>query len=92
MILEHLDVHVRSVSFAEALDELDFAVNTVIVANESADKTDNDGFGRGNAGTCSLRLRACLEQDKEQKNNQEPNPQRGKHAHRDRKLHQYRLK
>ena len=41
MILEHLDVHVRSVSFAEALDELDFGVHAVIVANESADKADN---------------------------------------------------
>ena len=56
MILEHLDVHVRSVAFAEALDELDFAVNAIIVANESADKAKNDGCGRGNAGTCSLGL------------------------------------
>jgi len=56
MILEHLDVHVRSVAFAEALDELDFAVNAIIVANESANKADNDGCGKGNAGTCSLGL------------------------------------
>jgi hypothetical protein len=56
MILEHLDVHVRSIAFAEALDELDFAVNAIIVANESANKADNDGCGKGNAGTCSLGL------------------------------------
>jgi hypothetical protein len=56
MILEHLDVHVRSVASAEALDELDFAVNAIIVANESADKAHNHGFGRGNAGTRSLGL------------------------------------
>jgi hypothetical protein len=56
MILEHLDVHAGSVSFAEAFDELDFGVNAVIVANESADKADDDGFGRGNACTCGLGL------------------------------------
>jgi hypothetical protein len=56
MILEHLNVHARSVSFAEALHELDFGVDAVIVANKSADKADNNGFGRGNAGTSSLGL------------------------------------
>ena len=56
MILEHLDVHVRSVAFAEALHELDFGVDAVIVADKSADKADNNGFCRGNAGTCSLGL------------------------------------
>ncbi|HWO39700.1 MAG TPA: hypothetical protein VNO32_63840 [Candidatus Acidoferrum sp.] len=57
MILEHLDVHAGGVSFAEALDELDFGVNAVIVANESTDKADNhDGFGRGNGCTGSLGL------------------------------------
>ena len=56
MILKHLDVHAGSVSFAEALDELDFAVNAVIVANESAHKADDHGFGRGNACTRSLGL------------------------------------
>ena len=57
MIFEHLDVHAGSIAFSEALDELDFGVNAVIVANESADKADNyDGFGRGNGCTCSLGL------------------------------------
>jgi len=56
MILEHLYVHAGGGSFAEALEELDFGVNAVIVANESADKADNDGFGRGNGCTGSLGL------------------------------------
>ena len=57
MILEHLDVQVGSISFAEALDELDFAVDAVIVMNKAADKTnDNHGWGRGNARRCSRRL------------------------------------
>jgi hypothetical protein len=51
-----LDVHARSVSFAEVLHELDFGVDAVVAANKSADKADNDGFDRGNAGTSSLGL------------------------------------
>jgi hypothetical protein len=54
MILEHLDVHAGSVSFAEALDELDFGVNAVIVANESADKADDDGGGNACTGSLGL--------------------------------------
>ena len=55
MILEHLDVHARRVSFAEALEELDFGVNAVIVANETTDKT-NDHDGRSGRNTCRRSL------------------------------------
>jgi len=76
MILEHLDVHAGSISFAEALDELHFGVHAVIVANESADKPDNyDGFRRGNSCTSSLGLGARLHRDEEQRNNQEQDPE-----------------
>lgn len=50
MILEHLDVHAGSVTFTEALDELDFGVDAVVVMNEAADKADdNDGWSGRNA-------------------------------------------
>jgi hypothetical protein len=86
MILEHLDVHARSVSFAEALEELDFGVHAIIVVNEAADKTDHyDGCGRGNGCSPSLGLCARPTGDERQKSNQEQDPEPGNHAlHRDR--------
>ncbi len=50
MILKGLDESAGSIFFAQALDELDFRVNAIIVANVTADKSDdNDGWSGRNA-------------------------------------------
>src|SRR5216684_1425971 len=42
-ILESLNVHARSVLFAEMLYQLDCAVNCIVVLDEAADKADHHG-------------------------------------------------
>ncbi len=59
MVFKRLYENSGSIFLAEALDELHFRVNAVIVANKSADKTDdNDGRVGQNGCGCSGRLRA----------------------------------
>jgi hypothetical protein len=57
MIFKCLDENGGSIFFAQALDELDLCVDTVIVVNESADKTnDDDGWSRSHSCRGSRRL------------------------------------
>ena len=92
MVFKRLYKNPGGIYLAKALDELHFRVNAVIVANKSADKTDdNDGWVGQNGCGCSGRLRTRLTRDEEQWEKQAQGPERGKHLqHRDRKLHQYR--
>jgi len=46
MVFENFHVNLRLVFLAEALGELDAAVDSVIVANEAADEADYDRWRR----------------------------------------------
>src|SRR5271155_3492861 len=86
VVLKRLDENAGSVFFAEALDQLDFGVDAIIVANIAADKTDdnNGGSGRNTCGS-SRGLRARLTRDEGQRKKQQEDPERRKHGvHRDR--------
>ena len=68
MIFKRLYENSGSIFLAEALDELDFRVNAVIVVNETADKTDDDdGWVRQNGWRRSGRLRIHVARDEEQR-------------------------
>jgi len=50
VILEGLDKNGRGVLFAKAIDEQNFRVHAIIVANEAADETNNNDGRSGRNG------------------------------------------
>ncbi len=71
VVFKRLDENAGSIFFVQALDELNFGVDAIIVANIAAEKTD-DNNGRSGRNTCggSRGLRTRPTGDEGQRKNQ----------------------